>query len=247
MIDSVVLADGRSVQDFLRDGPPAQEIARLAGDGIRREGCRCVEGPFEAEQGKSLCEEMMKCDEIEAVLRTCAEFYTRDTFLYRRVNQFLRSSGEADAETGRNLGLYIALLRECFCVPNGSSSVAWESPQVVYRGANFSVDIVADYARRPDELIRWQGFTSSSRDLGVALGFPGNVLFEIALIYPVPSLDAISVFKNEHEFILSPYQRFFLNSVRWDGDCGRWVLSVGEVYGLMEVRSWLVKVKPTSQ
>jgi hypothetical protein len=116
---------------------------------------------------------------------------------------------------------------------------------VVYRGASFSLDIVADYARRPDELIRWQGFTSSSRDLNVALSFPGNVLFEISLRFPVASLDEVSAFKDEHEFILSPYQWFSLKGVRWDSDCGRWILSLGEETDLPEMRSWFVNSAST--
>jgi hypothetical protein len=243
VIESVVLADNRSVRDFLGEGHPVGEIARLAGEGIRREGLRCLEGEFEKDEGSSLCEEILDCDSIASLLRLCAVFYTRNTFLYRRVNQCLRSGREGDAETGQNLGLYIGLLRECFCVSGESSPVLWERPNVVYRGADFTLDVVVDYARRREEDIRWQGFTSSSRDLQVALGFPGNVLFEITLVHPAPSLDTISAFKNEHEIILSPYQRFSLFGVRWDSDCGRWILSVGEQGDLPAVRSWITKVE----
>jgi hypothetical protein len=158
-----------------------------------------------------MCNELIECGTIDSLLRICAVLYTRNTFLYRRVNKFLRSGHESDPETGRNLGLYVGLLRECFCVPRGLSTLLWEYPKVVYRGASFGFDILADYARRPDELIRWQGFTSSSSDRRVALGFPGNVLFEISLVHPLASLDEISAFKHEHDFILSPYQWFCLN------------------------------------
>jgi hypothetical protein len=73
--------------------------------------------------------------------------------------------------------------------------------------------------------------------LDVALRFPGNVLFEVSLAHSVASLDALSAFKNEHEFILSPYQWFSLNCVRWDDDYQRWILRVVEVEDLPEVRS----------
>jgi TPR repeat protein len=161
VIESVILNDGRGVREFLGEGPPAREIARLAGEGILREGERCLENGSEADQGRILSEQVIECDTIHSLLRVCAVCYTRDTFLYRRVNQFLRSSTGPATETGRNLGLYIGLLRECFCVSGGFSPLAWDRPAVVYRGANFALDILADYARRPDELIRWQGFTSS--------------------------------------------------------------------------------------
>jgi hypothetical protein len=72
-----------------------------------------------------------------------------------------------------------------------------------------------DYARRPGETIRWQSFTSSSTDIKVALGFPGNVVFEISVLHPFVSLDEVSAFKSEHEFVLSPYQWFMIKDVRW--------------------------------
>jgi hypothetical protein len=194
-------------------------------------------------EGETLCREMIGCDTIESLLRTCAQFYTRDTFLYRRVNKFLRSGVGSDAETSRNLGLYIGLLRECFCVGAGSSPLAWESPQVVYRGADFGIDVLVDYARRPEELIRWQGFTSVSRDMKVALGFAVNILFEISVLYSVASLDAISAFKREQEFILSPYQWFSLSCVRWDPTYGRWILSIAEEKAFRAVPSWFGKVE----
>jgi hypothetical protein len=104
-----------------------------------------------------------------------------------------------------------------------------------------------DYARRPDELIRWQGFTSSSRDLSVALGFPGNVLFEVSLENSVPSLSHVSAFKHEEEFILSPYQGFSLNAVRWDGDHLRWIVSVEEDLDLPEVVSWFPRADAAAE
>jgi hypothetical protein len=136
--------------------------------------------------------------------------------------------------------LYIGLLRECFCVCGGLNPLSWENTQVVYRGAQFSLDIVADYARRPDELIRWEGFTSSSPDPSVALGFPGNVLFEISLHTPVASLGDVSAFTSEREVVLSPYQRFSLNGVRWEESYGRWILSVGEETGVAAAESWFL-------
>jgi hypothetical protein len=243
VIESVVLFANQSVRDFLGEGLGAGEVARLAGEGIAREGFRCLGGAHEGQNGEALCAEMMRCDTIESLLHLSAEFYTRDTFLYRRVNTFLRSGTDRDLETGRNLGLYIGLLRECFCVCGGLSPLSWECPQVVYRGANFSIDHLIDYARRQNESIRWQGFTSSSRDIRVALSFPGNVLCEISLAHDVASLSDISAFKNEQEFILSPYQWFRINGVRWNDDYGRWIFSIEEESELREVKSWFAKVE----
>jgi hypothetical protein len=81
--------------------------------------------------------------------------------------------------------------------------------------------------------------------LNVALGFPGNVLFEISLKHSVASLAEVSVFKNEDEVILSPYQWFSLHSLRWNSDYGRWILSVGEEQDTPKVESWFPRVGAT--
>jgi hypothetical protein len=227
-IESIVMEDGRAVREFLSADHPVPEIARRAGEGIRREGSRCLENQSEARQGNDLCDELAECHTIESLIRLCASFYTRDSFLYRRVNAFLRSTRPADDQTVRNLGLYVGLLREGLCVWSESSPIQWEHPQLVYRGASFDVDAVVDYARRSDEIIRWQSFTSTSSNIQVALGFPGNVLFEISVARPVASLGSVSVFKSEQEFVLSPYQWFIVNDVRWESTHRRWLLSIRE-------------------
>jgi hypothetical protein len=242
-LEELVMRDNRNVSEYLAEGHPAMEMARLIGEGIRREGSRCLGNAFEAEQGSHLCDEVIECDTIESLLRVCAVFYTRDTFLYRRVYTFLRSGASADEDTRRNLALYIALVRECFCIPGGSNPVQWERPILLYRGACFSVDTVVDYARRREEMIRWQGFTSTSSDVNVALRFPGSVLFEISVSDPVPSLAAISAFASENEFILTPYQWFDIRDVRWDSKYERWVFAIQETHPHAAIRqSWLRRV-----
>jgi hypothetical protein len=248
VIELVVLRNYQPVGEFLREGHPAREIARIAGDGIAMEGGRCLGGPGELGEGRALCAEIVQCDDIPSLLRTCARIYTQDTFLYRRVNRLLRSSAESesDRETGRNLGLYIGLLRECFCVRDGPSPLSWSSSGVVYRGADFGLDILADYVRGAGETIRWQGFASSSRDRGAALGFARNVLFEILLDGSVPSLDDISAYRHEQEIVLTPHQDFAIEGVRWDGDCRRWILSVSERARRLRGLSWFGKISTSS-
>jgi hypothetical protein len=63
-IESVVLSDNRNVRELLGEGLPPLEIARLAGEGIREEGLRCLEGASEGEIGNDLCTEMIAYDTI---------------------------------------------------------------------------------------------------------------------------------------------------------------------------------------
>lgn len=238
-VDVLVMADGRSVRDYLKGHPPITEIVSLTAEGIRRQGARCLGSESDRKEGEMLSGELPGCDTIESLLRRCAEFYTRETFLYHRVNAHLRSRQGADPETGRNLGLYIGLLRECFCVSSASNPLLWERPRLVYRGARFDLGDIIDYARRPDEFIRWQSFTSSSADINVALQFPGNVLFEMSLAHPVVSLNEVSAFQNEQEFVVSPYQWFEIKAIRWAPQYQRWIFPLREEWDLPNAPSWL--------
>jgi hypothetical protein len=243
-IDDLRMPDGRYIPAFLEEDHSPEEIARLTAEGISREGSRCLEARSDLEAGKVLSDELTQCDTIESLLLTCAAFYTRETFLYRRVNTLLRFGIESDPETTRNLTLYITLLRECFCVYEGLSPLPWEQPEVVYRGASLSIDLVVDHARHPGEFVHWQGFTSASRDAAVALGFPGNVLFDIRLTHAVPYLDDVSAFKHEHEVILSPFQWFSIDGVRWHAGCRRWIVRLGEVQDRPDVHTFFLNLDP---
>jgi hypothetical protein len=229
-IESVVLFDGhRSVREFLLSSPPpsVSELSVLIGEGIVREGNRCLHSPRDPLNGYIMFDEMRQCGDIRSLLQLCVNFYTRATFLYRAVNRFMRETSNQDEETGRNIGIYIGILRECFCVRSGLNPLECKLPQTLYRGANFAMDVVVDYARRQTEQIWWQGFTSASADIDQARRFPGNVLFEISLVEPVPSLYQYSAYPQEQEFILNPYQPFILDGVRWSDSAGRWIIQVG--------------------
>jgi hypothetical protein len=234
-IESLVMSDGeRTVHDFLASfpHPPVRELARLIGEGIRREGNRCLDSPRDSMNGQAMFDELRGCSDIGSIQRLCVNFYTRATFLYRRVNKFMRETNNIDESTGRNLGIYIGILRECFCVQcksrsrSGLNQLEWIRPAKLYRGATFPFEVVIDYGRRRTENIWWQGFTSASSDINVARQFQGNVMLEIFVSDPVPSLSQYSAFPNEHEFILSPYSRFKLHDVRWNEESGRWIIRV---------------------
>jgi hypothetical protein len=231
-IESVVMFDGqRSVREVLLASPPpsASELSVLVGEGILREGVRCLDGPSDSDNGRKMLSELKYCCDIGSMLRLYATFYTRATFLYRRVNKFMRETSNIDEETGRNLGLYIGILRECFCVRSELNPLEWRMPQTLYRCANFPIGVIVDYARRQNEKIWWQGFTSTSSDINEARKFRGNVLFEIALTGFAPSLSECSAFPHEHEFIVNPYQQFTLDGVGWSDSSGRWIIQVGAI------------------
>jgi hypothetical protein len=141
----------------------------------------------------------------------------------------MRETSDRDEETGRNIGIYIGVVRECFCVRSDLNPLSWSIPAKLYRGAKFPVGVVVDYARRQYEHIWWQGFTSASSDINQARKFEGNVMLEILLTDSAPSLSHYSAFPQEQEFVLNPYQQFTLNGVRWSHSLGRWIIQVEEL------------------
>jgi hypothetical protein len=229
-IESVVLFDGHhSVRELLLSSPPpsVSQLSLLLGEGIVREGNRCLHSSLDSSNGMIMFDELKGCCDIRSLLRLCVNFYTRATFLYRCVNQFMRETSNRDEETGRNVGIYIGIVRECFCVRSDLNPLSWSIPAKLYRGAKFPVGVVVDYARRQTEQIWWQGFTSASSDIKQARKFEGNVVFEIVLTDSSPSLCECSAFPQEQEFILNPYQQFRLEEVRWNNSLGRWIIQVG--------------------
>jgi hypothetical protein len=212
----------------LKTKPSVSEIAGEVGEGIMREGVRCLNGPRDAIEGRRIAREFRESPSIEAILILTANVYTRDTFVYRRVNKFLRENSALDSETGRNLGVYIGLLRECFCVYGETNPLKWKDVPRLYRAGEFGIDTVMDYARRNGGVMRWPNFGSSSTEAKVALGFPGNVLFQVATGDPRPSLVEVSAFPDEQEYILSPYDWFSIEQVRWSEEYRRWIVAIGE-------------------
>jgi hypothetical protein len=144
-------------------------------------------------------------------------------------------------ESARNLGLYIGLLRDCFCVPSAKNPLRWAQQPLLYRGADFPPEVIADYARRENENIWWQGFTSASATIDVALRFQGSLIFEISNHEPVVSVSEVSAFPEEDEFILSPYQRCRLNGIRRDDKYNRYMISV-HVLQSSRADSWLMEL-----
>jgi hypothetical protein len=173
-----------------------------------------------------MAHDIQQCDDIPSLLETCVNLYTRHTFLYWRMNQFLREAEHGDQETGRNLGIYIGILRECFCLQDPPIVFDRSVPRALWRGGTFSVPDLIDYTRREGQHIWWQGFTSVSANRNRALEFGTNVLFEIQPSEELPSLKRYSSFPREEEFMLHPYHHFCIESVTWDASLHRMIITL---------------------
>jgi hypothetical protein len=72
----------------------------------------------------------------------------------------------------------------------------------------------------------WQGFTSTSLDINIALKFRGTVLFKMSTWNLIPSMTEVSAFHYDQEFILNPSQEFNLGHRRWEQKIKWCIISV---------------------
>jgi hypothetical protein len=154
-IDSIVSSSNLPVRLLFASGVRASEIVRRVRDDLQREGFRCLDGADDPRDADGLCLALKECQTINLLLSIAAELDTRATFLYCCVNQFLREYLSSDPETGRDLRVYIWVVRECFCIRTRTNPFSEELPAILYRGANFSIEDMIEYAPRPGAMIRW--------------------------------------------------------------------------------------------
>ena len=145
------------------------------------------------------------------VTELCMRFYTRDSFLYRVLNQALREFDLTKLET---LGPYVYLLSNHIrkCKPYRGS---------VYRGMQLTPDQIEEYRMALGEWRSWSAYASASRDFSVAEPF-GTTLFiiEITGSYPTSprgfDISWLSQYPDEAEILIPPGTSFRIVSVDQD-------------------------------
>jgi hypothetical protein len=241
-LDNLKMSDGSLVVRFLRTRPSVEAIAAAAASGIRAEARRVEASAVRSYQElDQMALGLSRMRTVVQLIGMATRYYTMETGLYSSVNTMLRewSSGQADEERERNLGLFAALLREAFCVEGGSNPLEWKAEDV-YRGARLPIDVIMDYARCRGQRIFWQGFTSASMDPEVVAAFQPTMIFHIQMRTRAASPGQFSVFAKEAELVLSPYQEFRIEGVEWDDSAGCWVARISAEDADEEVKSWLV-------
>lgn len=139
-------------------------------DGIRQEGI-FQNKRIEAEKVIGLLEEIPEY-ETDLIGLRCIHLYTRDSFIYRTLNKFLR---EQDSRKIATLGPFFKLLYSQFSkFPLGPQSL------ILYRGARLKQPELRAYIRGTGKKsYHWLEFLSASRNQDVAEKFVRNALFII--------------------------------------------------------------------
>lgn len=139
---------------------------------------------------------------------------------YRTLNPFLRSQSKYPAAERA------ALQARADRVSKGLAGLP-PRPGTTYRGARLTDDLLARY--EPGKVVTERGFTSTSRNLDVALEeFKGNVLMTVRGQNGRDVLPR-SAHPHEAEILYDQGTRFRVISKTWDPDIAQWLISLREV------------------
>lgn len=178
-------------------------------DGIRQEAL--VTSTKTEIQGNWMAEQLLalKGASRREVAQVCINFYTRESFLYRVLNAALREQDHSKLST---LGPLCFLIRN---IANAGS----EFIGTVYRGVQFSSEMIESYKQSISLWRTWPSYTSTTKNREIA-EIRGNVLFTIriyrssvsgaALAYDI---ERISHFPSEEEVLLAAGIAFQILSV----------------------------------
>lgn len=159
-----------------------------------------------------------KNEGMQEVWTCCAHLYSLESFLYKTLNETMRTIGTPQHEQVwrskvDTLGPYCLLLWE-----NPFNSKIIRPKTILYRGAQLSDDVITSFKDECSKNLKvwhsFQAFTSCSRNRSVCEQF-GNVLFimETRVAFTI-DLSKLSKYGQEEEELLYPGVSFTINRVK---------------------------------
>lgn len=162
---------------------------------------------------------------MKEVWRCCAHLYTKESFLYRKMNEVMRLIGSQQHEDVwrsaiSTLGPFCLLLWD-----NPFSSKTVDEKTEFFRGAKLPHHLVAEFqeecTKEPKPWHTFQAFTSCSRNREIAERF-GNVLFIMrSKVAFADDLSSVSAYPQEEEQLLLPGVAFRIDRVEFDRRMGK--------------------------
>lgn len=160
----------------------------------------------------------------QEVWECCAHLYTMESFLYKKMNEYMRLCGDKNSiELWKSkmvtFGPFGYLLQ--------SLTFSKEySKFYVYRGANLSDDLIKKYRENSEAYLTFPAFTSTSRNRKKAEQF-GNVLFIIhAASTAGNNVAPYSDYPDEEETLLNADFAFYIRSCTFDQATKKWVINL---------------------
>lgn len=205
------------------------ELLEPAISGILKEGILLGK----QREAEWICDQLKKVKDCSSkeIGNCCVNLYTRDSFLYRIVNDTMRLCGEKEQE-------HLWLDKEPTLAP-----IAWilfqhvvkegRSAETVYRGVNLTQAMIDEYielaacSKMGTQSRSFQAFTSCSRNRALAEMF-GNTLFVIRVLRTFRTLDIshLSSFPEEEEMLLPSGISFGVESVEYDSSRNKHIVKV---------------------
>jgi hypothetical protein len=179
-------------------------------------------------QGEWMAEQLLKVKEEtrEEIYAICARLYTMDSFLYKKMNEFMRLHGDKERanlvkDIVPTFGPFAYLLDRL--IPQNYKKIT------VYRGAQLTDDLIEQYRQfvgQKEDLV-FPAFTSTSRNQEVAEFYAGNVLFTMDCGTGA-DVSQYSQYSDEEEVLLSPNLFFRVRSCTFDNIKTKWIIDMAE-------------------
>jgi len=149
-------------------------------------------------------------NDFTEVQKFCLNLYTRETCLYKLINQMLRNRDMTKVDT---LGPFCSILNGSFALLS-----QYRYSGVVYRGVLLSPEQIKLYQQACGIFQQWDSFVSTTKNRNLA-NIYGNTLFIITIGGPhVNGLDisSLSNFLEEEEVLISPGRTFSVDEVEFN-------------------------------
>ncbi|CAF3192610.1 unnamed protein product [Rotaria socialis] len=206
----------------LNDPNTIRMLIEKAAEGIIIEG-KLVGKQKEAEW---IAEQLLKMKDAnqDEIWQCCAHIYTMESFLYQKMNEYMRLAGDKQHEELwkskiLTFGPFAFLL-------SALKTTKKYSKMTVYRGANLSDDLISKYRDNLDAYLTFPAFTSTSRNRAKAEQF-GNVLFAINIsTLDGADVSSYSAYPDEEETLLSFDFAFYIRSCNFDANRNKWVIEL---------------------
>ncbi|CAF2941307.1 unnamed protein product [Rotaria sp. Silwood2] len=160
----------------------------------------------------------------QQVWECCAHLYTMESFLYQKMNEYMRLCGDEKNKAlwkskVKTFGPFGYLLQMLTYSKNYNKFY-------VYRGANLSDDLIEKFRQNIGAYLMFPAFTSTSRNRTKAEQF-GNVLF-IIHTSSMSGNDVVpfSDYPDEEETLLNADFNFYIRSCTVDKTKNKWIINI---------------------
>ncbi|CAF1529190.1 unnamed protein product [Adineta ricciae] len=199
-----------------------QLMIKKAAEGIMNEG-KLLGKQKEAEW---ISEQLIKVinGTDEQIWQCCAHLYTMESFLYQKLNEYMRLCGDKNhKQLWKNkvqiFGPFAFLLQMLNFSKNYQEFY-------VYRGANLSDELINKFRNNIGAYLMFPAFTSTSRNREKAQQF-GNVLFIIHTSSTSGfDISQFSDYPDEEETLLNADFNFFIRSCSFDQKKNKWIIDI---------------------